>query len=65
MEWKFNDLQFNDYFEKNQFKRILHVLWMQKNVDVVSEMFDKIIINLNKKVHQNTFIVYYVRMNSI
>ena len=43
MEWKFNDLQFNDYFEKNQFKRILHVLWMQKNVDVVSERFDKII----------------------
>ena len=65
MEWKFNDLQFNDYFEKNQFKRILHVLWMQKNVDVVSERFDKIIINLNKKLHQNTFIVYYVRMNSI
>ena len=53
MEWKFNDLQFNDYFEKNQFKRILHVLWMQKNVDVVSERFDKIIITLNKKIHHD------------
>ena len=61
MEWKFNDLQFNDYFEKNQFKRILHVLWMQKNVDVVSERFDKIIITLQKNIHHNTFIVYITR----
>ena len=65
MEWKFNDLQFNDYFEKNQFKRILHVLWMQKNVDVVSERFDKIIKTLHKKTHHDTFIVYYIGMNSI
>ena len=55
MEWKFNDLQFNDYFEKNQFKRILHVLWMQKNVDVVSERFDKIICT--QKILHNTLIV--------
>ena len=57
MEWKFNDLQFNDYFEKNQFKRILHVLWMQKNVDVVSERFDKIICT--QKIPYNTLIVSY------
>ena len=57
MEWKFNDLQFNDYFEKNQFKRILHVLWMQKNVDVVSERFDKIICM--QKILYNILIVNY------
>ena len=59
MEWKFNDLQFNDYFEKNQFKRILHVLWMQKNVNAVSERFDKIIYT--QKILYNTLIVILMK----